>query len=512
MRKYIFRFVCLISLFAAVFVIFSCAVLFQSRFDEQIREGFRNSHISIVNQDGEIEFANAANSSHDRDAIYAEMWCGKTYTHELRLTDEQILKIVFTTDSVYTILYDLAETLVLMLTLLLFVSFMLSKRVVKKIIAPINRIDLDSDLGHLDSYDEIAPFIGKLMRQRTEINEKISDLNNRADTIDVITKNMKEGLILVDKNGIVLTANYSATKIFNERDMISQNILYSCRSVKLLQKIKYCLSGKNTELYFSQNKRQYIVYLNPVRDENEISGAILLFLDVSDKYMAEKQRREFSANVSHELKTPLTSISVLSEMLENNMVKPEDTKDVAANISRQTKRLIDIVENIIKLSEFDEGELEKENTRFDLSELAKDLITELSDKADEKNISIKLEAESFYVIGNNRMIDELLYNLLDNAIKYNKENGTVTISLSTEGNGYKITVSDTGIGIPKKYQARVFERFYRVDKSRTKKIGGTGLGLSIVKHIILYHEGRSELESKENMGTRITCFLKNKSI
>ena len=397
---------------------------------------------------------------------------------------------------------------------MLILSLILSKIMTNKIIESLQKIELSSEsqMYAYNIYDEFVPFVGKILRKQMKMKVQIATLSNRTNTIELIIKNMKEGLILLDKNGIVLSANLSAMGIFNEKDMVFQNFSYTCRSLALLQKIKSCLRGENAEWSFEQSKRNYIVYLNPVWDHDEVSGAILLFLDVSDKYMSEKQRREFSANVSHELKTPLTSISALSEMLENGMVKAEDTQRFAADISRQTRRLIHIIDDIIKLSEFDEGDMAKENTLFDLRELTQSVIFALADRADEKNVSVNLESEVVHVVANHRMLDELLYNLLDNAIKYNREGGRVDIALTREGEFYKITVSDTGIGIPKKHHSRVFERFYRVDQSRAKQTGGTGLGLSIAKHIALYHNGKVELTSRENVGTSMVCFLKNKPL
>ena len=228
---------------------------------------------------------------------------------------------------------------------------------------------------------------------------------------------------------------------------------------------------------------------------------------ISEQHKAETQRREFSANVSHELKTPLTTIAALSEMMASGMAKIEDFSDFASRISSQTKRLINIIDDIIRLSEFDENKTEREYTNFDIYELAKSVICNLNGKATEKNVTIDLIGKSLQMTANLRLIDELLYNLIDNAIKYNQEDGKVTVDFYTEHDGCKISVSDTGIGIPQKHQDRIFERFYRADKSRSKKTGGTGLGLSIVKHIVGHHHGEIELESTEGVGTTIKCFF-----
>jgi len=239
--------------------------------------------------------------------------------------------------------------------------------------------------------------------------------------------------------------------------------------------------------------------------DNEMTGGVILIHDISEKYEAEKQRREFSANVSHELKTPLTTISATAEMIENGMAQTEDIRDFAGKITTQAKRLIYIIEDIIKLSEFDEGTIVAENTEFDLFKLAESVVEVLYQKAEDKNVSVDLVGERFSVTANMQMIDELIFNLIDNAIKYNKDNGSVTVSLFKEGNGFKIVVADTGIGIAEEHRNRVFERFYRADKSRSKKTGGTGLGLSIVKHITEYHGGSVVLTSALDKGTTVEC-------
>lgn len=392
--------------------------------------------------------------------------------------------------------------MILILALTNFIAYKLTKKLIK----PINNMNFEQTDTCV--YDEFAPFMKKIKQQKNEITQQLLILENRANTIATITENMKEGILFIDQNGMILLANNSVSKIFNETNMTSKNILHICRDIDLMHKIKLCLEGESKEMRFERENKIYHIYFNPIRNNNEISGAIILFLDTTEKYEAEKQRREFSANVSHELKTPLTTISGLSEMIANGMVKAEDVSDFAKKISTQTERLITIIEDIIRLSQFDEGDILKEFSTFELKELADSVKNSLLVKARLRHVEIEIIGEPISITANKRMIDELLFNLIDNGIKYNKDGGKVIIELADLSDFYKISVCDKGIGIPKEHLNRVFERFYRVDQSRSQKTSGTGLGLSIVKHIVEYHKGKIEIESEENVGTTISCFIR----
>ncbi|MCL2856384.1 MAG: ATP-binding protein [Oscillospiraceae bacterium] len=396
-------------------------------------------------------------------------------------------------------------TIVGVAALILLLSIVVARRLVKNIIDPLNNINFDSDDTNV--YDELLPYVKKIDQQKSEIASQIVMLKNRADTIETITGNMKEGLILIDKAGIVLVANKSASTAFAQKDMPGKSIRHVCRDIDFSSGVKECLSGVNSEIVFVRGDKVYSVYFSSVYDGGELNGGVIFLHDISEKHEAEKQRREFSANVSHELKTPLTTISALSEMIENGMAKEGDIKVFAGKITLQSQRLINIIEDIIKLSEFDEDKIFAQFTEFDLYDLALSVVEILREKADEKHIAIEIIGEHFPMTANKQMIDELLYNLIDNAIKYNMDNGSVTIMLSKENELLKIAVADTGIGISPEDQSHVFERFYRADKSRSKKTGGTGLGLSIVKHIVGHHGGKVALTSDSNMGTTVECWF-----
>lgn len=390
--------------------------------------------------------------------------------------------------------------------LILVVGSFVARRLTERVIAPLEKMDFDGDGAAV--YDELLPYARRIERQKQEIKEKMAELSDRADTIEAITGNMKEGLILVDNDGSVLMANVSARDIFGD-NMEKKNVMHIYRDADFQRNVRQCLAGENTEMQIERGGQVFSLFLSPVHSGEAARGAVILFQDTTERHKAEKQRREFSANVSHELKTPLTTISALSQMIESGMAKDDDIKCFAARISEQAGRLLVLIDDIIRLSEFDEGSVKKEDTVFSLWELAETVISSLRDNAG--GIEIKLTGDRFDVSANPRMIDELLYNLVDNGIKYNVDGGSVTVDIRrTEGRTpmVVISVTDTGIGIPEPHHAHLFERFYRVDQSRSKKTGGTGLGLSIVKHITEYCGGRIELQSAEDKGTTVTCYIR----
>jgi len=388
--------------------------------------------------------------------------------------------------SLFGLLPTIIPVAIFIVLLIISSAYFIAVRLTRKAIKPLGEIDLK--------------------KEDTSAN---SDFSNSI-TIESIIANMREGLIIVDENGRVMTANKRVLDIFGiskEKNIIHKSIQHIYRSPEFGKTVKQCLVGTHMEMSFIEKDRIYNVSLDPVIIDNANCGAIIFFFDVTEQHKAERQRKEFSANVSHELKTPLTTISALAEMMSNGMAKPEDVVDFADKISNHSKRLIDIIDDIIRLSEFDENKLEKNFTTFDVYTLAKSVIAALQEKAAEKSVQIKLDGQPLKITGNNRLIDELIYNLIDNGIKYNKDGGSVFVSLSEENGLCKIAVTDTGIGISKKHQARVFERFYRIENSRSKKTGGTGLGLSIVKHIVEHHNGKIVFESTEDGGTTFACFL-----
>jgi len=458
---------------------------------------------SLENHGGREEIQQALQAGSGEITRYSITAGYDTYYYAVLLDDGNVLRVSKTMSHINKVFSAVWPAIAAVTVLVLLLANMLARRLTRKILIPLNWIDFEGD--NTAAYDELVPYMKKINQQKHEIAAQMTALRSRADTIEIITGNMKEGLILIDRAGTTLIANKSAAELFREEQMEQKHILNICRNMEFQQGVKECLSGGNAEIIFEQDEKTYNVYFSPAQGHDGLTGGVILFFDVTERMGAEKQRREFSANVSHELKTPLTSISALSEMIGNGMAKEDDIKGFAEKISEQAKRLIDVINDIIKLSEFDEGKADRGREVFDLYALAETAAGTLRDNG--KGVQIYLSGERFDITANRRMIDELLVNLIDNGIKYNKDGGTVTVTLSRENGFCQIAVSDTGIGIPAAHQSRVFERFYRVDRSRSKKTGGTGLGLSIVKHTAEHHGGRVELKSSEDAGTTVTCWL-----
>jgi len=407
-------------------------------------------------------------------------------------------------DVIVSLFGILIVVIIIITAVSIIITNIVSQKVTQKIISTIEVIDFEKDIPI--GFDELLPYKRKVLLQRQDLLKRNVELQARADTIEIITGNMQEGLILIDNNGLILSANSSAQQVLGDK-LEHKNVMHICREDEFQVAIKSCISGSNAQIQLQRNNRVYSVFFSPARLEKSLSGAVILFHDTTESHRAEIQRREFSANVSHELKTPLTTITALSEMIANGMVKEGDIKTFAGRINEQSGRLLTLIDDIIRISEFDEGKESKEITAFNLWELAETVISSFQDTPG--SVEIKLTGESFDIYANMRMIDELLFNLIDNGIKYNVENGSVTVDLQLAFNSLcKISVSDTGIGIPPEHHPHIFERFYRVDKSRSKMTGGTGLGLSIVKHITEYYNGSLELLSNEGTGTTVTCNLK----
>jgi len=426
----------------------------------------------------------------------------ETYYYAIRLNDGSILRLAKTMDSIWGTFVGALPIVSIVVLLMLAIGYFLAGRLTVRIVNPINEVDLESKLTV--PYDELTAFVQTISQQREHITQQISDLQNRSDTIAAIMDSMSEGVILVDRQSKILSINKSAADIFAIHDSVNgKNILEILRDVELNETMRSALDGIRGEMNLSHNDKVYRVYFSPVTD----SGAIILFLDITEKSMSEKLRREFSANVSHELKTPLTIIYGNAEMLENGMVEKADRVNFYEKIKDEAARMIALIEDIIMLSQLDENINAIEVENIDLVSIAEEVAQSLDLKAKEQNVEIMVSGKGNLFANRSQMV-ELFYNLIDNAIKYNKPNGMVKVEVSTIiKNQVKITVVDTGIGIPHESQSRVFERFYRVDKSRSKKTGATGLGLAIVKHIALVYNGTIELQSSIDSGTNITIFL-----
>ena len=427
--------------------------------------------------------------------------------YAIKLQNGNILRVADTELSAGAVILQLLPPIAAIALLAFVLALVLASVISKKILKPINSVDLDSP-ETLSGYDELAPFVSKINSQRRRINRQIAELQGRRREFEAIAENMNEGLLLTDTKGHILTHNSSIRRFFGVQDDINgQNILTLNRSEVFREVFENIRESRHYENIITLGGMCYEVTANPVFDENNTPcGAVILVVDVTEKEKREKLRREFTANVSHELKTPLTSILGISDMLKNGIVKPNDTKGFAADINKEAERLISLVNDIIKLSELDEGEAH-DTERVDLLKSANEVASRLCPIAEKRGVSLEVAGESAEIQAGESLIFEMIYNLCDNAIKYNKENGSVTVTAGYKDGAPFVSVKDTGIGIAPEHAERVFERFYRVDKSRSKKSGGTGLGLSIVKHIAASFGGKVTLTSTLGEGTEITVIF-----
>lgn len=436
----------------------------------------------------------------------------KSCYYALKLKNGNILRISDDSLTVWTVLINLLPAICAIAIMTLVLSSVLAAVISKKILKPLNSIDLENPDAQ-NVYDELIPFINKINMQNRKIDRQIARLTRSRREFDIITENMSEGLVLTDIKGNILTHNKGIEKFFGVgEDINGKNILTLNRSEVFREIFSDITEKRRGEDILSLNGRYYDMTANPVYDEDGTPcGAVILAVDITEKEKREKLRREFTANVSHELKTPLTSISGISDMLMNGIVAPEDIKGFAGDINKESARLITLVNDIIKLSELDEGAYSTEtDEKVDLLKTAAVVKERLEAIAVKKNVKIAVTGEDAEITGGESLVFEMLYNLCDNAVKYNKENGNVTVSVGTSEGAPFVTVKDTGIGIPPEYTDRIFERFFRVDKSRSKESGGTGLGLSIVKHIAMSLGADIRVESTVGKGTEITVTFNNK--
>ena len=425
------------------------------------------------------------------------------------LSDGTILRISTDRASVFSLLMGLLYPIILVMIAAVAISAVIAHKMAKKIIEPLNKLDLDKPTEN-NAYEELSPLLIRIHKQNMKIEEKAAELNRRKEEFGLITENMHEGLILLDKNRCILTINPAAIELFGaEANCIGKDFLTVERRTEISSAIENAVSKGHSEIRISRNEREYQLDISRIETEGETVGTVILCFDITEQANAERLRREFSANVSHELKTPLQSISGSAELIENGLVKQEDLPRFVGHIREEASRLIRLVEDIIKLSQLDEGnEMPKE--RVSLLALSKEVRGIIADSAREKAIEISVSGDEGCILGVKQLLFEVIYNLCDNAVKYNKESGRVEVKISETKEEVSLIVSDTGIGIPAEHQQRVFERFYRADKSHSRKSGGTGLGLSIVKHGVMLHKGRITLKSEENKGTEIAViFPKN---
>lgn len=488
-------------------------------------ENGSNVRITLIDKDGIVLFDNQAEAktleNHAmRQEIMEAVAVGAgeaerfsdtldktTYYYAVRLEDGKILRLARTIDSIYKSVLQMLPIMGGIVIVVAFLASIVARRVTFNLIKPLDQVNLDEPLDN-ETYDELAPFLTRIAKQKRQLSKNLKKLRSKQEELTIITNNMNEGLVLLNGQQNVLFINESAAKIFgfSAKEVIGRNILTVDRAQEvqdLLQKVSQ--AGKGEGLY-EKDGHFYQLSGSSVNG----SGSVILIYDVTEKMTAEKLRREFSANVSHELKTPLQSILGYAEIMKNGLVKDEDKQRFLERIHAEAGNMIELIQNIMELSRLDENKTLDEFEDVDLLKLAQSVTLRLKHKAQTKGVTLDVSGSSACVCGVQSILSEVLYNLVDNSIKYNKDNGKVDVKVQDGSDEVTVSVSDTGIGIGAADRERVFERFYRADKSHSKEIGGTGLGLSIVKHGVLFHKGRVELESEPGVGTMITFVLPKK--
>ena len=481
----------------------------------------KSARITYIDQDGTVLFDNEADVSEmknhsDRTEFqkaekygagessrYSDTLSEKTIYYALRLKDGTVLRVSGTQDSVLALVENLIFPLCGLLCLMLILSGIMASAISKRIVKPINELDLESPEEN-QIYEELSPLLSKIYRQNREIQNQLELAKQQQEEFSLITENMQEGLIVIDKYTMILSANSSAWNLFHiDRVCQGESVYCLDREEEFRHAIEQVLSGEHTELVLKLNGSDIQLIANPVIRDKKTEGAVVLLVNVTEKLERESLRREFSANVSHELKTPLTSISGFAEIMQGGLVKNEDIPKFAGRIYKESQRLLQLVEDVIQISQLDEEKTSYVWEPVDVYQVCKNAFESLKEKAKRLNVHLYICGERMKMEAVRTLLEEAIYNVCDNAIKYNRNDGSVSVFLTQTAQEIQIVVKDTGVGIPKEDQDRVFERFYRVDKSHSKEIGGTGLGLSIVKHAVGALKGSVILRSEEGNGTEI---------
>ena len=448
------------------------------------------------------EIREALENGHGSSARNSSTLTEKTFYEAVLLDSGDVLRISVSQLTLGALFVGMSPAICAIIFVAGIVSFLLASKMTQKIIEPLNKLDLDNPTKN-NSYEELSPILTKINKQHKQINRHIEELHRKADEFEQITSSMSEGLILIDEKGTILSINNACKKIYVVKtDVVGSNLLSVDRTKQMSNAVKDALGGEHSEFIIQKNGCEYQFNVNPIETDGKRLGAVILAFDITEKAFAERNRQEFTANVTHELKTPLQSIIGSAELLENGLVKPEDTGRFVGNIRKEASRLVSLINDIIRLSQLDENH-EPATETVNLREVANEVVEVLNASAIKKDVSLEVIGDACVIYGVRRYIYEIIYNLCDNAIRYNVNGGKATIDIHRENNRNVIVVSDTGIGIDAEHHSRIFERFYRVDKSHSKETGGTGLGLSIVKHAVMYHKGKIELESEIGSGTMV---------
>ncbi len=459
----------------------------------------------LENHAGRPEIVEAHSTGEGSSSRYSETQLMKNFYYARLLQDGRVLRIATSQQSVFGLIGNLALPMLLVLIAIVVVSLFFARFAAKAIVQPINALDLDHPLANV-AYDELAPLLTGLERQRREIQSRMTALSEKQREFTAVTDHMREGFILLDAKERIIAVNESASRTFNVdgASLRGAHLLMLCRNVNLQQAVEQSRSEGAGESKLTRGSRTYQILASQVTDNDVPAGTVILILDITDRAAAEQMRREFSANVSHELKTPLTSILGYAEIMRDGLAKSEDTNRFAGKIYAEASQLMSLIDDIIRLSLLDEKTSLPERVSVDLKTVCEDVCQRLMPQAEKAGIELSVHCEPANVFGIPKILEEIVQNLVDNAIKYNTTNGKVGVTLTKQDQHVELRVSDTGIGIAQEFIPRVFERFYRVDRSRNKQIGGTGLGLSIVKHSAEALGATVHLESMPGVGTTVT--------
>ena len=463
---------------------------------------------SLENHASRAEVSQALATGTGESTRYSSTLMEKTMYYAQRLDDGTVLRISISRATVGMIAVGMIQPLLIVLIVALILSGLLARRLSRRIVDPLNSLDLEHPLDN-DAYEELSPLLKRIHHQHVEIQTQLRELREKTDEFTQITGSMREGLVLLDEHGSILSINAAAQALFGaDAQCVGRDFLTIERSHEISAAIQAAAADGHSEVRAERAGRVYQFDISRITSDGKFLGTVILAFDITEQEFAERNRREFTANVSHELKTPLQGIIGSAELIENGMVKPEDLPRFVGHIHAEAARLVTLIDDIIRLSQLDEGGA-MPTEPVDLLAVSQEAAENLHDVAAARNVTVSVTGQPAVLPGVRRLIYEIVYNLCDNAIKYNRDGGRVDVTVAADAGGSSITVADTGIGIAPEHQARVFERFYRVDKSHSKASGGTGLGLSIVKHAVQYHHGRIELESTPGTGTTIRVVFPN---
>ena len=463
---------------------------------------------SLENHASRAEVSQALATGTGESTRYSSTLMEKTMYYAQRLDDGTVLRISISRATVGMIAVGMIQPLLIVLIVALILSGLLARRLSRRIVDPLNSLDLEHPLDN-DAYEELSPLLKRIHRQHVEIQTQLRELREKTDEFTQITGSMREGLVLLDEHGSILSINAAAQTLFGaDAQCVGRDFLTIERSHEISAAIQAAVTDGHSEVRAERAGRVYQFDISRITSDGKLLGTVILAFDNTEQEFAERNRREFTANVSHELKTPLQGIIGSAELIENGMVKPDDLPRFVGHIHAEAARLVTLIDDIIRLSQLDEGDA-MPTEPVDLLAVSQEAAENLHDAAAARDVTLSVTGQPSVIPGVRRLLYEVVYNLCDNAIKYNRGGGRVDVMVAADAGGSSITVADTGIGIAPEHQSRVFERFYRVDKSHSKASGGTGLGLSIVKHAVQYHHGRIELESTPGTGTTIRVVFPN---